>query len=269
MDGVKVAAPSLLRGDVGSSGPVLPTDPGLQHWDLTLTNLFQSSIRPQCSTVGGDLYILTGVGGLQTGGDGDECQTEPLWSAFCCAAPEGSSGFSGGLIRETGAEDRQVSTRELQELLGVGEMFSEGCGGADAEAFGALTSSFNQESTEPAGHRETDGPEPVQENQAHEESAEAEGAARSREERPDVTQSTPESESPVSSSVEEQETDENATSTLVYILSTTMSILKAPLQPVVSTVTHLPGQVRDFQSNLIHLNRVGSQPVMSSKCASQ
>lgn len=46
-----------------------------------------------------------------------------------------------------------------------------------------------------------------------------------------------------SETVEEEQADDNSTSTLFYILTTTLSILKAPLRPVVSTVTELPGQV--------------------------
>lgn len=42
---------------------------------------------------------------------------------------------------------------------------------------------------------------------------------------------------------EEQETKTNSSSTVVYVLSTTMSILKAPLRPIFSRITSFPGQV--------------------------
>ncbi|XP_075965248.1 uncharacterized protein LOC142969303 [Anarhichas minor] len=136
-ENIKVAVPALLRGGGDPSHHVSPTDSPLQHWDSTVTTLVQSSISPQCSTLGGDLYILTGVGGLGAAEDGDgECQTTPLWSAVCCTVPEGKSGFSMGLIRETGGGERQVSVKELEEILGVAELFSEGCGGADGETVG-------------------------------------------------------------------------------------------------------------------------------------
>ncbi|XP_034730125.1 uncharacterized protein LOC117946234 isoform X2 [Etheostoma cragini] len=165
---IKVAVPALLRGGMNPSHAPSPTDPPLQHWDSTVSTLVQSSITPQCSTLGGDLYILTGVGGFGASEDEDkECQTKPLWSAMCCAVPDGKSGFSMGLIRETGQEERHVISEERV----VGES------SADYEA------------------------------------------------------------------VDEQETETNSSSTLVYVLSTTMSILTAPLQPVFSRVTQLPGQV--------------------------
>nr|XP_020466473.1 uncharacterized protein LOC109966167 isoform X3 [Monopterus albus] len=132
---IKVAVPALLRGSRDPSHPVLAADSPLQHWDSTVTTLVQSSITPQCSALGGDLYILTGVGHL---GAAEECQMKPLWSAVCCAVPEGKGGFSIGLISETGKGERQVSVKELEEILGVTELFSKGCQGADAEAVGTV-----------------------------------------------------------------------------------------------------------------------------------
>ncbi|XP_019948552.2 uncharacterized protein [Paralichthys olivaceus] len=336
---IKAAAPILLRGGGDPSHPVSPSDSPLQHWDSTVTTLVQSSISPLCSTLEGDLYILTGAGGLRAAEDGDEeCQMGPLWSAVCCAVPEGKGGFSVGLIRETEGGDRQVSMKELEEMLGVEEMFSEGCGGADVETAGILVgllgegnpenvekmdvdapgeetgdtdvdsdtagpdtegetypqdteaetngqntetetngqnteTETNGQDTETATNgrdtetgtngqyteAETNGQDTEAENNpvvqaeeagevAQETSADAVESASSREEHGDVRRSgAVTSESPESSAdhetVDDQETDTNSTSTLVYILSTTMSIIKAPLYPVISTVTKLPGQV--------------------------
>ncbi|GAA6229290.1 uncharacterized protein LOC108880687, partial [Lates japonicus] len=276
-DSIKLAVPALLRGGGDPSHPVSPTDSPLQHWDSTVTTLVQSSISPQCSALGGDLYILTGAGGLGTAEDGDEeCQTKPLWSAVCCAVPEGKSSFSVGLIRETEEGERQVSMEELEEVLGVADLFSEGCGGA-AETLGVaggLRNGGQPENIEEmvadapgeeAGDTGVDSDAASQDTEeeatldaqpekadevAQETSADAveSESSSSRKGQGDVKRSaTVRSESPESSAdyetVDEQEADSNSSSTLVYILSTTMSILKAPLRPVFSTVTQLPGQV--------------------------
>ncbi|XP_029307576.1 uncharacterized protein LOC115021337 isoform X2 [Cottoperca gobio] len=295
-DDVKVAVPALLRGGGDPSHPVSPTGSPLQHWDSTFTSLVQYIITPQCSTLGGDLYILTGVGGFGAAEDGDEeCQTKPLWSAVCCAVPEGKRGFSVGLIRETGEGERQVSVKELQEVLGVAELFSEGCGGADGETVGIrvglhserppanieeLDAGLTGENTgaknvdsnaadrvteeEEVGSAATKGEEIGSDATKGEEvgsdategeevgsdatEGEEVGSEGSVEKRRDVTHSKAvESESPESSAdygtVDEQETDTNSSSMLVYVFSTTLSILKAPLRPVFSTVTQFPGQV--------------------------
>ncbi|XP_070767913.1 uncharacterized protein [Enoplosus armatus] len=306
-DNIKVAVPALLRGSGDPSHPVSPTDSPLQHWDSTVTTLVQSSITPRCSTVGGDLYILTGAGGFGAAEDEDEeCQTKPLWSAVCCAVPEGKSGFSVGLIRETEEGERQVSVKELEEMLGVAELFSEGCGGTEGETVGISAGLHSEGLPENIEELDADvtgentGAEDVDSNtasrvtegeevssdttskdsngdikesaetliageqaagvdaQPEEAGAEADVAdvkisadaatsESSCEEPHDVTHSgAVRSASPESSAdyetVDEQETDANSSSTLVYILSTALSILKAPLQPVFSTITQLPGQ---------------------------
>ncbi|XP_051262039.1 uncharacterized protein LOC127366786 isoform X2 [Dicentrarchus labrax] len=284
---IKGAVPALLRGSGGPSNPVSP----LQHWDSTVTTWVQSTIMPQCSSLGGELYILTGVGSLGAAEDGgEECQTKPLWSAMCCAVPEGQSGFSVGLIREAGEGERQVSVKELEEILGVAELFSEGCGGADGETVGItaglhndglpgnieeldadLTGENTAANEADSDTTSQDSNEDIKESEAlvtgeqvagvdaqpeeaddaditQETSADAATSKGSREEQHDVTHSRSAGSEPPEASaeyetVDEQETDTNSTSTLVYILSTTMSILKAPLQPVFSTITQLPGQV--------------------------
>ncbi|XP_029359875.1 uncharacterized protein LOC115044775 isoform X2 [Echeneis naucrates] len=276
-DGIKVAVPALLRGGRDSPPHLLPTDSPLQHWDVTVTALVLSSISPECNALGGDLYILTGVGGLTAAENGaEECQTGPLWSAVCCTIPQGKGGFSVGLIRETGEEERQVSMKQLEELLGVTEMFSDGCGEADVKTAGAVVghhSEGNQGNIEEmdadtpgeeTGDKDVDSdngsPDSEKETTLHaqpkeadettqETSADAVKSGNGVEEQHDVSQSeVVTSESSKSSAhyetvEEEQETDTNSSSVLVYILSTTLSILKAPLRPVVSTVLQLPAQM--------------------------
>uniref|UniRef100_A0A8C4DRV1 INO80 complex subunit E n=1 Tax=Dicentrarchus labrax TaxID=13489 RepID=A0A8C4DRV1_DICLA len=228
---IKGAVPALLRGSGGPSNPVSP----LQHWDSTVTTWVQSTIMPQCSSLGGELYILTGVGSLGAAEDGgEECQTKPLWSAMCCAVPEGQSGFSVGLIREAGEGERQVSVKELEEILGVAELFSEGCGGADGETVGITAEELDADLTgENTAANEADSDTTSQDS--NEDIKESEALVTGEQVPPEASAEY--------ETVDEQETDTNSTSTLVYILSTTMSILKAPLQPVFSTITQLPGQV--------------------------
>ncbi|XP_069551729.1 uncharacterized protein [Brachyistius frenatus] len=284
------AVPALLRGGGDATPPVSPTDSLLQDWDSAVTTLVQSSISPKCSTSEGDLYILIGAGGLWAAEDGDEeCQMKPLWSAVCCAVPEGKGGFSVGLIRETGEGQRQVSMKELEEMLGLEELFSEGCRGAEEETAGigvglhseglpGNTEKMEADSTsKETGDMDSDTTgkettEDIRESRKQSISQTQEAAADAPTEKADVADVTQEtsadamtsesssdeqhavtpsdtvrSEYPDSSgdydTVDEQEMDTNSTSTLVYILSTSLSILKAPLRPVFSTVTQLPGQV--------------------------
>lgn len=260
---IKVAAPALLRGGVDPSHSVSPTDSPFHHWDSTVTTLVQSSVSPQCSTVGGDLYILTGAGGLGAAEDGDEeCQTKPLWSAACCAVPQGKGGFSVGLIRETQEGVRQVSVKELEDMLGLAEMFSEGCRGGDGKSvevgvglhseglpgntdvqtdiLESREESITKEQAANSQSGKADGADAMQET-----SADAATSESSSNEQGDVTRSGAVRSDSDSSAEHEtaEETDTNSTSTLVSILSTTFSIFKFPLRPVFSTITQLPGQV--------------------------
>uniref|UniRef100_A0A3Q3RE07 INO80 complex subunit E n=1 Tax=Monopterus albus TaxID=43700 RepID=A0A3Q3RE07_MONAL len=239
-DSHPIAVPALLRGSRDPSHPVLAADSPLQHWDSTVTTLVQSSITPQCSALGGDLYILTGVGHL---GAAEECQMKPLWSAVCCAVPEGKGGFSIGLISETGKGERQVSVKELEEILGVTELFSKGCQGADAEAVGTVIDLHSEGRPTVSLGEEEEADEVTQGA-----SANAVKSVSSSKEQHDMRHSgAVRSHSPDSScdyeTVHEQETDSNSSSTLVYILSTTFSILTFPVRSVVSTLTQLLGQV--------------------------
>lgn len=215
---------------------------------------------------------------------------------MCCAVPEGKSGFTVGLIREAEEEERQVSVKELEEILGVAQLFSEGCGAADGEAVGitvGLHSKTAPENVEKQLDAKSDdshtdrvlvhdkdsntaGPvdegkevgsdttsqdakdvmkesgEDVQSDEAdvahvtQESSADAVASESSAEYRDVTSLNAMRSESPETSEdeyLDEQLTDTNTSSTVVFVLSTTMSILKAPLRPMFSTVTQLPGQV--------------------------
>lgn len=257
--GVEVAVPALLR-----RGAEDPSDSPLQQWDSTVAALIQSTIIPKCAALGGGVYILTGAGRLGAAEDGDEeCQAKPLWSAACCASPEGRDGFSVGLIKETEEAERQVSMKELEEMLGVEELFPGGCGGEDgvtaAATAGPLSDGLhaNAGKTEAA---ETDVNSESVDPQAEEDIAESRKVSTPGEkvladatpEDADVSdlseEIAAEPEVSASSRVQEYseavpEEDSNSTSTFIFILSTTLSILKAPLQPLFSTITEFPAQV--------------------------
>ncbi|XP_030015111.1 uncharacterized protein LOC115436392 [Sphaeramia orbicularis] len=293
-ENVKVVVPALLRG--GEDPPQVATDSQLQQWDSTFTTLVQSSVIPQCNTLGGDLYILTGAGRLGAAEDGnEECQAKLLWSAVCCVVPEGKESFSVGLIRETDGEERQVSVEELEEILGVIELFSEGCRGAngqavevvighhseaeprnvetlesDAAGMDTRAKELDSGNTDQNTDREVvgadatdqDSTEDTQSTEAQvpkEEAAvdtevqsEASGDAMASVSSAELQEDVPDSDdvrsdtyqsSYGSETVDDLEKDTNSSSILVYILSTTVSILTAPLRPVISTITELPGQV--------------------------
>ncbi|KAK7887022.1 hypothetical protein WMY93_026643 [Mugilogobius chulae] len=246
-ESVKVLVPALLKG--ASEEPELsPTASHLHQWDSAVTSLVQTTVLPQCQTSGGDLYVLIGAGRLGALGDeAEKCQTKLLWAAVCCEAPEGKDSSSVAFIRETEEEERQVSVKELEDMLGVTELFSDGCGrligGAVAEDASEAAPTENTE----VNSDETPDTESISEQ--------TEGSTKDHvspdSEESEVTSSeSGQSEAQTiadplvsSETVEEQEEDENSTSTVLYILSTTLSIIKAPFHPVVSRITALPGQI--------------------------
>lgn len=280
---IKVVVPALLKGHSDQSHSQLsPAASHFQQWDSTVTSLVQSNISPRCHTSGGDLYVL--IGARRLGAITDEvekCQTKLLWSAVCCAVPEGKGSFSKAFIRETEGEERKVSVEELQEMLGVTELFSGGCRG-DMHTAEALTSQNKAPSaaedikTEEINLDNDDLTIDKESSETTEKESTQETVSSPKvqvppEEKPDVVEPakidkvTSESDSEkmdVSNSgenesetqtlaeplegdttVDEQETDTNSTSTFLYVLSTTLSILTAPLHPVVNKITQLPGQV--------------------------
>lgn len=277
-ESVTVVVPALLKGD--SDQPELsPAASHLQQWDSAVTTLVQSHVAPRCRSLGGDLYILIGAGRLGALEDeAEECQTKLLWSAACCAAPEGKDGFSVAFIRETEGEKRQVTVEELAGMLGVTELFSGGCRGDEQSAAASLASISStgsaaasevvSEDTEIEKMNSDTSDQTSDKVESSEQAVSSSEAQVTSKKKPAVTESTktykisPDSdEGEVSSSEDPSETqtvadpivtsetvgeqgeDDNSTSTLLYILSTTLSILKAPLHPVMSTVTQLPGQI--------------------------
>lgn len=254
----EVAVQALLSGGEDLSNPGTP----LQLWYSTVASLVQSSIKPRCDTIGGDLYILTGAGRPEAARDEDnKCQVEPLWSAVCCAAPEGQGSFSAGLIREPIDGERQVSVKELEGVLGIEGLFSEGCGDSveipagvhsnvaagDAEHVSQSSGDSKEEVTD------SDTADEVSNNaiEKSDKALTAEGMPPGADDQQDTATSeesqlasaTVFEDAPEDQTVDEEEKDTKSSSTLVYLFSTTVSIITLPLRPVCSMVMQLPGQV--------------------------
>ncbi|XP_053737475.1 uncharacterized protein LOC128768547 [Synchiropus splendidus] len=222
-----VLVPALLRG---GDAPPPEEDSPLQQWDSTVASLVLVNFAPQCSSSGGDLYVLIGAGGLEA----TECQAEPLWCALYCAVPGGSAGFSLGLVSETDGGVREVSVDELEATLGLEELFSdENPGAAGVLAMVVPDSDANVDTVaeDASGADESSSSQREEQYSVRETRAAQEESAEALDE---AVKSTAEIE---------KELEANSSSTVIYILSTALSILKAPLRPVVSTVTQLPGQV--------------------------
>lgn len=276
-ESVRVFVPALLKSN-GEEPELSPAASHLQQWDSSVTALVRSRVAPRCRSSGGQLYVLIGAGRLGALGD-EECQAKKLlWSAACCAGPDG---FSVAFIRETEGEEREVTLEELVGMLGVTELFSGGCGGDEKSAAASLGSTSQTgsvaasevvpEDAEVEKVHSDDSDEKVESRESAasrseaevthgkrsavsessesdhisddgdkaldgEEVASSEDSARSETQAAADPSSDPET-------VEEQQADENSTSTLVYVLSTAVSILKAPLRPIFNTITQLPGQV--------------------------
>ncbi|TRY59465.1 hypothetical protein DNTS_024408 [Danionella cerebrum] len=111
-----VAVPALYRETPDETQSPTP----FQRWDSLTADLIQNSIIPQCSEVNGKIYVQTGVSGF------NECGGKLLWSAVCCAASEGDTSFSFGLVKAWDIE--VLSINELEELIGVTGLFAGGCG---------------------------------------------------------------------------------------------------------------------------------------------
>ncbi|KAI9999708.1 hypothetical protein NQD34_011551 [Periophthalmus magnuspinnatus] len=261
-ESVNVVVPALLTGD--SDKPELsPEVSHLQEWDSAVTALVQTNVAPSVKPRGASSAV---VGRL-------------------LRRSEGKDSSSVAFIRDAEGGQKQVSVKELEELLGVTELFSEGCGGQDGGVIADISQSEAQTLSAVASEAATEEDlVSIEENTAQSDptpdtestSEQTEGSTESQastvaevaaEEKATVAESAKadqispdEEESAVTSSesksrsipsdaplvlerVEEQEEDDNSTSAFFYILSTTLSILKAPLRPVVSTITELPGQV--------------------------
>lgn len=275
---VHVFTPTLLQEE----GDQTLEDSPLQLWDSSVTSLVRSSVGPRCSSLPGDLYVLTGRGRL--GPEAEYEETGPLfWSAMCCEVPpeSGEKGFAVALVREAqgGEEQEEVSVERLEEMLGVTELFSGGCGRASVEGLtvGARGVAVAQDAaTENVEHLE-DHPGTAQHSAGEEimeqeakRSAEAQGqapddpAAQQEAKRSsgapaqaaadddDEATSGHSSKAEEMAEVETEPEEVERNSTIVYLISTSVYILTLPLRPVVSTITSIPGQVRPTLDSFVH-----------------
>lgn len=271
---VHVLTPALLRGEEDQT----PDDSPLELWDSSITSLVRSSVGPRCSSLPGDLYVLTGRGllGPEVGCE----EASPLfWSAMCCDVPSevGEKGFAVALVREAqgGEEEKEVSVERLEELLGVTALFSGGCGGGLGEAamVGGLPTGVSVENVEPledhlgtalhsAGEEiteqeakrsaENQGQTPddpaAQQEAKRSSGAPAKASAAADDDGGPTEQRTSEAKlghsSEAADETAETEPEEvEGNSTIIYLISTSVYILTLPLRPVVSTITSIPGQV--------------------------
>ncbi|KAF4088472.1 hypothetical protein AMELA_G00082670 [Ameiurus melas] len=210
----RVHVPALYNKDqdVASSHSASP----LHKVDALNAELVEGRTVPRCSNAGGVVYVQSGVGGLS------ETKADVLWSAVCCDVPGGLGSFSMGVVQEGEGELKLMSVTELEELVDVKELFSGGCG---------ETGSLEDEAVEITE---------VPEEDVH--TAETDKSS-DEDEVPGMTADRTESE-PMDESVNETESPESQeNSTLLYVLSSIVSLLYAPLSPVVSTLTNLPSQI--------------------------
>ncbi|CAL8289785.1 unnamed protein product [Merluccius merluccius] len=271
----QVLTPALLQGDGGETQiSTAPDDSPLQLWDTSVTTLVRSSVGPRCGSVAGDLYVVTGRGRLGPKAEGEDAGCEAgllFWSAMCCDVPSGGEeGFSVALVRDAeGDEEKEVSVKQLEEMLGVEELFSEGCGGTSEKVamdltVGAQTVLTKDALTETADHLEEPGTDKEASVEARVADVDAAPKTSGEEEGTTPLQDPDDEQSAVRRSEaqggtksghtsddgemdeqtsETEPTEADTNSTIVYLVSTTVYILTLPLRPVVSTIINIPGQV--------------------------
>lgn len=213
-----------------------PSNSPLLKWDALTAQLTQSSVVPKCSEMSGEIYVQIGVGGF------NECGGKLLWSAVCCAASDGDGSFSVGLVNED--DVRVLSIEELEELIGVTSLFSGGCGKMGHQREEGLTSLLEKQLNDiktpnsDAQSEENIGVHNTQE------------AGTPKLENEDVTGhvngEAPSYTSSFSSDVDVEESTnetESSESALLYILSSTISLVYAPFSPIVNQVTNFPFQL--------------------------
>lgn len=257
----------------------------LQKVDTLTAELVESQIIPLCSKGGGEVYVQSGVGAL------NRCEAGLLWTAVCCSAPDGAASFSLGMVLEGGDDVKVVSVEELEKLVGIGELFSGGCGQGvksheemmsiskegmenvqetgskevevtdETSRDGSLESQSNPEKQEVSSYKTQESETSTEHlKQTSEKSSEPlkqepETSSESQKQEPEkstehlqqASETSSVEETSIEQSLSEKSTFTNDTepseSVLLYILSSTFSLLYAPLSPIVSTLTTLPSQI--------------------------
>ncbi|XP_063054109.1 uncharacterized protein LOC134448360 [Engraulis encrasicolus] len=191
----------------------------------------------------------------------------------------GSRGFSLGVVKGTGGrgggggeqgageeekekeeEERVVSVQELADLVGVAAIFTGFCGetemdGEVAEFFTEALQALKKELEDADADTQTES-EDVVAAEGEQAAGDMEDTAESPQEQEEVMSATgAQSRSgPVDETAElspdgvemENETQSSGSfvgGALMYLLSSSVSLLTTPVRPVVSTVTSLPGQM--------------------------
>lgn len=163
------------------------------------------------------MYVQSGMGGLSG------TKADVLWSAVCCDVPSGLGSFSMGAVQEGKGELKLMSVKELEELVGIKELFSGGCG---------ETGSLEEETLEVNEGLDNDGQAAKPDKSSDEDEVSSPTAGKK------------ESEPSLEESVEETQSSESqGDSVFLSVLSSAISLLCAPLSPVVSRLTNLPSQI--------------------------
>ncbi|XP_062847686.1 uncharacterized protein LOC134310099 [Trichomycterus rosablanca] len=218
----KFYIPALYKRDQNAA----PSDSAspLQKLDTHTAKLVKSKTVPRCSDAEGDVYVQSGVGGLKGSQEG------VLWSAVCCAVPNGQGSFSMGVVQDDHKNLKVMSIEELEKLVGVKELFAGGCG--HSEGLADL-------------QHLTDEKEVVSDSEEEQEIVETDDSDVEEEERAEtaVQKSVKKKASSKTEQIDESGVEESANATeslILNALSTSMSLL---ISPVVSTLTNIPSQV--------------------------
>lgn len=194
--------------------------------DARSAEVVESRTVPQCSKAGGSVYVQSGVGGLS------QTKADVLWSVACCDVPSGQGSFGIGMVQNGEGELKLMSVEELEELLGVKELFSGGCGEAGSLEKHALE--ISEVSDEDA---DTDADADADTDTAETDKSTKEDKVTRR--TADTARSDPSQES----ANETESSESQGDSIIVYVLSSVIRLLYAPISPVVSTLTNLPYQI--------------------------
>ncbi|KAG5271778.1 hypothetical protein AALO_G00183900 [Alosa alosa] len=260
----EVLVPALLGGGGAQIEGNAAANPSRSAWDALVSRLVREVAVPKCAAgapEGADLFVLTGAAGLSEGEDGG-CRAGALWSAVCCVSGGEESGvFSMGLVKGSGEEEeeRVLSVQELAEVTGVAAVFTGFCGEVDSDSevvellLEKLDSLRKEAESEAGASVDADGelagsvsetgdtgsddvPEVTQEEVMSSSQSEAQGSAV-------PSDDTVKLQEALEMENETQSSGSFVGGALMYLLSSSVSLLYAPVRPVVSTLTALPGQV--------------------------
>ncbi|XP_016387636.1 uncharacterized protein LOC107723496 isoform X3 [Sinocyclocheilus rhinocerous] len=235
-DDSPVAIPALYRGTTDET-PSPHNNYPLLKWDALTAEFIRSSVIPMCSKTSGEMYVQIGVGGF------NECRGKLLWSAVCCAASDGDGSFSVGLVKD--GDVKVLSIKALEELIGVTGLFSGGCGEVGHQSEEELASLLKKQLNGiKTPHSDVQSEEHIGEHNSQETETSESGIEIVTSEH--VNGEAPSYISSLSSDMDIQENTnetERSESVLLYVLSSTVSLLYAPFSPIVNRAINLPFQL--------------------------